>query len=66
MKLHSDKKGSDSVYISIRISGKMNRLLTASAKTSGRSKTKEAYFRLDDHLNRFCAALESDSVFSVK
>ena len=41
------------VSISFKISARANRYLTEAASRSGRSKSKEASFRLEDHLLRF-------------
>ena len=53
MKLNSNLDDYNSVYLSIKISEKMNQRLTLSAQNNKRSKTKEAYLRLSDHLERF-------------
>ena len=42
-----------SIFTSFRLSARANHYLTAAASRSGRSKSKEASFRLEDHLLRF-------------
>ncbi|PJE81967.1 TraY domain-containing protein [Yersinia kristensenii] len=41
------------VGIAVDISAEMNRLLTQAAARSKRTKTTEAYIRLEDHLKNF-------------
>lgn len=44
----------------------LNALLTASAKQSGRAKTTEALFRLEDHLSLFDSLSAPGSRFLAK
>jgi len=44
----------------------LNDLLTASAKKSGRSKTTEALFRLEDHLKLYVSLATPGQRFSVE
>ena len=46
------------VYLSTRIQGECNKLLSEAASRSGRTKTQEAQLRLHDHLLRFASIAE--------
>lgn len=46
-------KNKDSISMMLYMSPELNALLVASAKKSGRAKTTEALFRLEDHLNLY-------------
>lgn len=45
-------------HVTIKISGKANRLLNAAVTRSGRRKTQEARVRLEDHLIRYQSVSE--------
>lgn len=53
MEFDANDNGFKSVYLSIKISPKDNRLLTEASQNSARSKSKEALLRLSDHLNKY-------------
>lgn len=46
-------KQSKSISMMLYLSPELNDLLSASAKKSGRAKTTEALFRLEDHLKLY-------------
>ena len=48
-----DDQNFKKVGIAVDISSEMNRLLTQAAARSKRTKTTEAYIRLEDHLKNF-------------
>lgn len=52
-----------SVFITVKLSGDANRLLTESCKRSNRKKIQEATLRIEDHLRRFRSISELDFTF---
>lgn len=54
-----------SVFVTVKLTGEANRLLTESSKRSNRKKIQEATLRLEDHLKRFRSISELDHVVHV-
>jgi hypothetical protein len=54
------------VYITIRLSADVNKILTESSARSHRKKLQEARLRLEDHLVRFHSISERGSTVSDK
>lgn len=54
------------IAMMLYMSPELNQLLTASAKKSGRAKTTEALFRLEDHLKLYDSLATPGQRFNVK
>lgn len=59
-------KNKRTVSMMLYMSPELNDLLTASAKNSGRAKTTEALFRLQDHLELYESLATPGRRFSAK
>lgn len=58
-------KQSKSISMMLYLSPELNALLSASAKKSGRAKTTEALFRLEDHLKLYDSLATPGQRFSA-
>lgn len=54
-----------SVFVTVKLSGDTNRLLTESCKRSNRKKIQEVTLRIEDHLKRFRSISELDHVVHI-